>query len=637
MGKIDSASLAHFPIRDKADNLRHKPVIHLILKPYIAINRDYPVRRKVFEQAFCGTIMRLSATRLVSQCLQSLKSGRSLSSSSRTQLQHVLRRGGNGIQSARAMSSLITPDNILKSPFPDETIPDVSLTEYLFSCFKEHADKTAIVDFPTGRSYSYSQLKALVIRVASALNKRGFKKGDVIAVFSPNLPEYSILIMAAATLGVVLSPANPLYTPPELARHLQLSGSKALVSIELLLPTITAVFDIHPETKEQIKEVFVFGEADNCVPFSLLMQDDGKAFPENVDINPSEDTLVLPFSSGTTGLPKGVMLTHRNCVANLKQIKSPMEVVDDDVLLGILPFYHIYGMVPVQFGALQIGSTLITLPRFDPEMFINSIYKSKVSVLHIVPPIILFLLKFPSITKEQLKSVRYIISGAAPLGEALTKEFTEKFDIPIYQGYGLTESSPVICADSPPGIPGTIGHCISNTEAKIKCVDTGKTLGVGEFGEFCARGPQMMKGYLNDPEATSKMLDKDGWLQTGDLGYYNENGTVVIEDRLKELIKYKGYQVPPAELENLLLTHPAVQDCAVIGIPDVEAGELPRAYVVLKEDTKLHEIDVIQFVQDHVSPYKRLRGGVEFVDEIPKSVSGKILRRVLKAQILSRP
>ncbi|XP_071079909.1 uncharacterized protein [Haliotis cracherodii] len=543
----------------------------------------------------------------------------------------VTQASGRVTLGARPFSSLISPDNIVRSPFPDEDIPNVNFAQYVLEMMQPYAKLTATVDVPTGRSYTYSELQEAAIKVASAITRLGYTKGDVIAIFSANVPEYCILILAAAWCGIVVTPANPSYTAGELARQLEMSKARAVFTIAPLLPTVKEALSSSPILQKTVKDLFALGEVEGCRPVSELMKDDGAALPQNVNVNPKDDVLLLPFSSGTTGLPKGVMLTHHNCVANLKQIRKPLTVDQgNDNFIGVLPFYHIYGMIPVQFGALQDGATLYTMPRFDPEMFLTTLQKHKISILHVVPPIVLFLAKHPVVSKFDLSNLKYVICGAAPLGEGLTSEFQNRLKAPVYQGYGLTEASPVINVDTAPGQPGSIGHVVPNTTVKIQCPETGKTLGKGELGEYCAKGPQMMKGYLNDPDSTAAMLDKDGWLHTGDLGYLQEDGRVVIEDRLKELIKYKGFQVPPAELEAFLLTHPGVQDVGVIGVPKEGVGELPRAYVVKKPDSSVSKEEIAKFVEDNMASYKSLRGGVEFIEEIPKSPSGKILRRVLK-------
>ncbi|XP_076442304.1 putative 4-coumarate--CoA ligase 1 [Babylonia areolata] len=537
--------------------------------------------------------------------------------------------------SARSLSSgqVVSPADI-RSHLPDLDIPVLSLQEFIFPRCDMFKDKVAVSDHITGRKYTYRELKKYAIRVASALHRQGFRKGDIITPFTINLPEFSILTLAAACLGVIISPANPAYKAAELSHILTSSGSSAIFTIPQLMPEVNdAIHD--PDLPHNVKAVFTFGHAEpGCQFFNVLMEDDGKAFPENVDVDPMRDILVLPYSSGTTGMPKGVMLSHYNVVANILQFRELLAVTPEDTTLGLLPFFHIYGFVPIQFGSIYDGAHLVTVPRFEPHLFLNTIQEEKISVLHAVPPIVLFLAKQPMVDEFDLTSIRFMVSGAAPLGTSLTAECQERLGVSIYQGYGLTETSPVISVDCSPGHPGTIGHLLPNTHAKLVDPETGKPVGVGEMGEFCMQGPQKMMGYYHNQQATDHMIDSQGWLHTGDLGYMREDGFVVIEDRLKELIKYKGFQVPPAELESLLLTHPAVQDVGVIGVPSEEVGELPRAYVVLKPDMAATETDIVSFVEQKVSSGKWLRGGVEFVEEIPKSPSGKILRRVLKARAL---
>ncbi|XP_067681240.1 uncharacterized protein [Haliotis asinina] len=588
--------------------------------------------------------MRPCTARVISRCLRD-RSRLPLSATARVlqspqesicpSCSRLARAPGRITLGARSFSSLISPDNIVSSPFPDEDIPNVNFAQYVLEMMQPYAKLTATVDIPTGRSYTYKEVEEAAVKVASALTRLGYTKGDAIAIFSVNVPEYCMLILAAALCGIVVTPANPAYSAGELARQLEMSKAKAVFTIPPLVPTVKEALSSSSTVQTAVKDLFCLGEAEGCRPVSELMKDGGTALPQNVNVNPKDDVLLLPFSSGTTGLPKGVMLTHHNCVSNLNQIRKPLKVEQgEDRFIGVLPFYHIYGMIPVQFGALQDGATLYTMPRFDPEMFLTTLHKHKVNILHAVPPMILFLAKHPVVSKFDLSNLKYVISGAAPLGEGLTHEFMNRVKAPVFQGYGLTEASPVINVDIVPGQPGSIGLVVPNTIAKIQCPDTGKSLGVGELGEFCAKGPQMMKGYLNDPESTAAMLQEDGWLHTGDLGYLQEDGRVVIEDRLKELIKYKGFQVPPAELEAFLLTHPGVQDVGVIGLPEEGVGELPRAYVVKKPDSTVTEEEISKFVEDNMASYKSLRGGVVFVEEIPKSPSGKILRRVLKDSAL---
>ncbi|XP_053405468.1 uncharacterized protein LOC123565832 isoform X2 [Mercenaria mercenaria] len=382
-----------------------------------------------------------------------------------------------------------------------------------------------------------------------------------------------------------------------------------------------------------ISDIIVIGKADGCRPFSDMLADDGKCFPTDISINPQEDVVIMPYSSGTTGLPKGVMLSHYNVVSNLIQHQNAFSTTTDDTYLAVLPFYHIYGMVMSLCGTLQDGGLVVIPTGFDPEGYLKAIVKHKVTQITLTPPLLLFLTRHPAVDRIDLSCLRKIICGAAPLAEAVSQEFMGKKNKIIRQSYGMTETSPVVTLDYETITAGSVGPLLANTEAKFIDPATGKSLGRNETGELCVRGPQIMKGYLNNEKATKTTIDEDGWLHTGDIGRMGDNDCIVITDRLKELIKYKDLQVAPAELEDLLHKHPAIEDVAVIGMPDERAGELPMAYVVLKPDMSLSEHDIIKYVEQNVADFKNLRGGVKFVKEIKKSPSGKILRRLLKDQL----
>ena len=511
---------------------------------------------------------------------------------------------------------------IFRGPYPDVTIPEVSLTDFIFGSFAEIKDKPALIDGSTGRMVTYKQFESAVRRTAASLSQRGFKKGDVFGIFSPNCPEYAIAFHAVAMLGGVNTTLNPLYTAEEAACQLKDSRAKLLVTAPLFIEKARVAAHA-----SMIEELFVFGEAEGVTSFDSLLESDGAAPP--VAINPREDLVALPYSSGTTGLPKGVMLTHYNLVANMCQMDGLDYFSRDDTLLCVLPLFHIYGLVVVLNMGLHLGATIVTMPRFDLEQFLGLIQKYRVTLSHIVPPIVLKLAKDPSVEKFDLSSLKMIFSGAAPLGPELSHECMQRIGCGIRQGYGMTETSPV--THSSPADPakmklGSIGPPAPNTECKLVDPATGAELGPNHEGEVCVRGPQNMKGYLNNPEATARTIDREGWLHTGDVGYADGDGHFYIVDRVKELIKYKGFQVAPAELEAILLTHPAVADAAVIPCKDEEAGEVPKAFVVLKSE--MSATAIMDFVAARVSPHKKIRA-VEFIDQIPKSLSGKILRRVL--------
>ncbi|MFQ5613721.1 MAG: 4-coumarate--CoA ligase family protein [Anaerolineae bacterium] len=522
---------------------------------------------------------------------------------------------------------------IFRSPHPEVTIPDVSLTEYLLERMQAFAGKPALVDGPSGRSYTYAQLSAAIRLAAANLSRRGFGKGDVLAIYSPNLPEYAIAFHAVSLLGGINTTANPLYTAEELAFQLKDAGAKYLLTIP---PFLDKARQAAAETG--VEEVFVFGEAEGATPFAALLQGTGQ--PPPVEINPRQDLVVLPYSSGTTGLPKGVMLTHYNIVANMCQVEGVTDLTltsVKDTVMGILPFFHIYGLVVILNMSLAMGATIVTMPRFDLEQFLHLIQEHRVTRVNLVPPIVLALAKHPLIDRYDLSSLELLTSGAAPLGQDLARACAERLGCLVVQGYGLTETSPVthINPDDPARLKlASVGPAIPNTEVKIVDVGRGTALGPNEDGEIWIRGPQVMQGYLNQPQATAATLDAGGWLHTGDIGHVDEDGHLYVVDRLKELIKYKGFQVAPAELEAVLLSHPAVADAAVIPSPDEEAGEVPKAFVVLKEEVSPGAI--MAFVAERVAPHKKIRR-VEVTDEIPKSLSGKILRRVLVERERSGP
>ncbi|KAK7099195.1 uncharacterized protein [Littorina saxatilis] len=520
---------------------------------------------------------------------------------------------------------------IVRSPFPQIDVPDLPFAEFMFAALREYKDQIALVDFLSGKEWTFRQVIEDSMRIASGLSRLGLRQGDTLLMLSFNCPEYTLALLASAACGITVSSANPTYTPDELARQIEMSGSTAVVVGETLVSVVEAALQHNPALKDKLQsKQIVLGQAEGFRPFSTLLEDDGKAFPENVSINPHEDVLLLPYSSGTTGLPKGVMLTHTNVTANiLQQLGLTVGERGTGTVLGVLPFYHIYGMTVSQWTALHAGNTVVTLPRFQSQDFLSAIQTLSITDLHLVPPLVLFLAKDPLVTGYDISSVKKVMCGAAPLGEGISREFATRSDALLLQVYGLTETSPVTHFNNPPVRLGTIGHVVSTTDAKIIDVDTGEALKAGETGELCVRGPQVMKGYFNNPKATADTV-QDGWLRTGDLGHVDEDGYFSITDRLKELIKYKGFQVAPAELEALLLTHPAVSDVAVVGVPNEEAGELPKAFVVPRPGVPFSEKDVIDFLHSKVAPHKKLRGGLHVLETIPKTASGKILRRLLK-------
>ena len=511
---------------------------------------------------------------------------------------------------------------VYRSPMPDIDIPDVPVTEFVMRWAERDPERLALVDGPTGRSYTYGQLAMFINCLAGGLASRGLGPGDTIAIMAPNLPEYAIAFHGAAVAGVAISTINPTYTAEEVRFQLRDSGAKILITIGMFVDTAKGAVQ-----GTDVTDIYVIGDApEGTLPVTSLFGEP----TTQVAVDLADHVMVLPYSSGTTGLPKGVMLTHRNLVANLCQIEGGLAVEDGEVALAVLPFFHIYGMQVLMNGLLAQGVTIVTVPRFDLEQVLGLIQDKKVTRFFAVPPIVLALAKHPLVDSYDLSSLRQVFSGAAPLSAELALEAGARINCEVVQGYGMTEMSPVSHL-TPPGQfkAGTSGITVPNAECRIVDPETGEDRGVGERGELWVRGPMVMKGYLNNPEATAATIDADGWLHTGDVAIIDDDGHMTVVDRVKELIKYKGFQVAPAELEALLLTHPAVADAAVIGVLDDEAGEIPKAFIVLKPGQELTAAEVTDFTAQHVATYKVIHE-VAFVEAIPKSASGKILRRILR-------
>jgi 4-coumarate--CoA ligase len=512
---------------------------------------------------------------------------------------------------------------IFTSPLPAVSIPETPLTPYILERAAQRADKVAFIDAASGRTMTYGEFESAVRRQAGGWLAAGLSKGEVVAVLAPNCPDYGVLFHAVALAGGVITTINPTYTAGEVHHQLVDAGATRLVTVPAFLETAaTAVADTN------VAETYVIGEADGYPSLSSV---DAAPLAEQVPVD-LDDVLVLPYSSGTTGLSKGVMLTHRNLVANTEQALAMISLGEGDGFVAVLPFFHIYGMQVLMNTGLRAGVRIVTMPRFDLEQFLSLHQEHQLTCAFVAPPMIVALAKHPLVDKYDLSALRFIFSGAAPLSAELADECAARLNCLVLQGYGMTELSPVthaIPAARP--MPGSAGVTAPNTEMMIVDPATQQPLGVDQDGEVWVRGPQVMKGYLNNDVATKATIDHEGWLHTGDIGHVDADGYLYIVDRLKELIKYKGFQVPPAELEALLLTHPKVADAAVIGLPDDEAGEIPAAYVVLKPEQEATAEEIQAFVADKVATYKQVRK-LTFIDAVPKSASGKILRRVLRDQ-----
>jgi acyl-CoA synthetase (AMP-forming)/AMP-acid ligase II len=511
---------------------------------------------------------------------------------------------------------------IIRSMFPDIPVPDLTVTEYALHRAAERGGRPAIVDGASGRTVTYRELHEGVRRLAAGLAAHGLVPGDVFAIMMPNLPEFAIGYHGALTASATVTTLSPLATVEEASFQLADTGARFLLTVPPFLDVARAAAD-----KAGVEQVVALGPpTDGALPFAALLGTG--APPPDVRTGPGRVAALL-YSSGTTGLPKGVMLTHRALVASLVQIEAIAPFAARDRLICPIPYFHIAGQAAGMNKVLRSGATVVTLPRFDLERFLALIQEHRVTTVLGAPPIVLALAKHPLVDRYDLSSVERIVSGSAPLPAPLQEACAQRMGRFVGQAYGLTETGLIIAAsphDGRPARPGSAGMLTPNTLARVVDPASGEEVDAGEVGELWVRGPQLMAGYLNNAEATAAMIDPDGWLHTGDLVRIDADGWLFVVDRLKELIKYKGYQVAPAELEALLGAHPAVADVAVVGQPDEEAGELPVAYVVRRADVGPEEL--IDHVAARVAPQHRVRV-VEFVDEIPSSPAGKILRRVL--------
>ena len=497
---------------------------------------------------------------------------------------------------------------------------------------KRLPDKTAIIDGE--RRVTFRELDEYSDRFAAALAGIGVAKGDFVGILAPNCIEFQVAFFGILKAGAVVTTINSGYREREIAAQLNASGTALMVVHE----SLTEMAELAAKDTPNLKHSIVIEEgANDATSFWGLIERAASA-PPTVDVDPDNDLAALPFSSGTTGLSKGVMLTHANLHANVRQIgERPGEetvVLEDDVVLVHLPLFHIYGMTALMQQALYAGATQVMMGRFDMELFLSLIAQERVTALYTAPPVALGLSLTPLIDQYDLSALRYVMVGAAPMSGELQQRVAERLNAKVIQGYGLTETSPVTHMDfsDERAKPGSIGPALADVEQRVVDMETGtQDLGPDELGELVLRGPNVMRGYYNEPQATADAIDQDGWFHTGDLVKIDEDGYVYVLDRKKELIKYSGFQVPPAELEGILLEHPAVADAAVIGKEDIEHGEIPKAFVVAKAGAEVTAETLMEYVAEKVATFKRVRE-VEFVDTIPKNASGKLLRRVLVEQ-----
>ncbi|UXA19697.1 4-coumarate--CoA ligase family protein [Mycobacterium sp. SMC-4] len=531
------------------------------------------------------------------------------------------------------------------SPFPEVDIPTASIFDYLFADI-DHSDldRVALIDAKSKRHTDYREMISRIETFAGALAARGVGVGDVIGLLAPNSSAFAVAFHGILRSGATATTINALFTADDVAKQLTDAKATMLITVTPLLEQAKAGAAAAGITNDNVVVLDGAGRAADGYPNAAELLEGAPPAPR-VDFAPSSHLAVLPYSSGTTGNPKGVMLTHRNLVANVAQIRPLHGMAADDVVLAVLPFFHIYGMTVLLNAALHARARLVIMPSFDLSEFLGNIAEHRCTIAFIAPPVAVALAKHPLIDDYDLSSLEVVMSGAAPLDADLGHAVARRLGCKVVQGYGMSELSPVshitpfdsgrldMRVEAP---LSSVGWTVSNAASKIVDPESGDEIhppaeGLSKTGELWFKGPNVMAGYLNNAEATSATIDAQGWLHTGDLAQVDAHGCVYIVDRLKELIKYKGYQVPPAELEAVLLTHPQIADAAVVGVPDDSGEEVPKAFVVTQPGAELRAEEVIEFVAGQVAPYKKVRQ-VAFIDAVPKSASGKILRKDLRSR-----
>lgn len=513
---------------------------------------------------------------------------------------------------------------IFESLYEDVDIPEVTTPQFVMQRAKEYGQRPALIDGPSGRTITYDQLQQRARHAAKSLTMRGYRKGDIFAIYSPNTPEYAIAFHAIAMIGGVIASINPLRSLEETEQWLNRIRAKCILTTSHFM-----VKAIRLKSRTDVTEIFTFDQTRDSSPFGELFECvmTPNEAPTNALINPRRDVLALSLTSGATGAPRIVVQTHHGYVANLCQFDAVDPIGEGEVFLGVAPMHHVYGRFMLLCHALRHGATVITLPRFELKTFLRAIETYRVTRAPVTPPIISLLAESPMVDEYDLQSLSHLYTTGSAQNPEPAARCAARLHCVVKQGYGLTEAGPALSVSADQDHHRTAGSILPNTQIRVVDALTGVDLPVEEAGEIWVRGPQVMEEYLDDQEETAAILDADGWLKTGDLGAVDEFHRLRIIDRVEDLIRFDRILITPSSVESILCTRPEVAEAAVIGVFDALHGVALKAFVVPRSDVAPETLHA--FLAERLDPQLRIQA-IELVDSIPKSHGGKILRRALR-------